>query len=153
MNRFISLLILSVFSWDAIADDIEFIQDLDFGDIVVVDNSSVGSISLSYLGQRTISNHFRVISPSQVGQVRLSNYPVNAELFVDAFVLQPSSTSVNVSPEQFQLVDIDHPVSVRTRTDGTAIINLGGTIQTSGSSSLAFADTDYSISIQIQVQY
>ncbi|MDG1120949.1 MAG: DUF4402 domain-containing protein [Glaciecola sp.] len=135
------------------ASDIEFIQDLDFGDIVVVDNSSPGTISLSYLGQLTVSSHFRIISPSQIGQVLLSNYPVNAELFVDAFVLQPNSSSAQVSPEQFQLTAISHPTSVRTRVDGTAIINLGGTIQTSGSGSLAYSDTDYSISIQIQVQY
>lgn len=146
-------MLIGLLPMQAYSNDIEFIQNLDFGDIVVVDNSSPGTISLSYLGQLTVSNHFRIISPSQIGQVRLSNYPVNAELFVDAFVLQPNSSSAQVSPEQFQLTSISHPVSVRTRVDGTAIINLGGTIQTSGSGSLAYSDTDYSISIQIQVQY
>lgn len=146
-------LLVLILSTQVHGNDIEFIQDLDFGDIVVVDNSSPGTISLTYLGQLSVSNHFRIISPSQIGQVLLSNYPVNAELFVDAFVLQPNSSSVNVSPEQFQLTSISHPASVRTRVDGTAVINLGGTIQTSGSGSLAYSDTDYSISIQIQVQY
>lgn len=153
MCRSLIIVIAITISCFVRAADVEFIQNLHFGDIVIVDNSSPGTFSLSYFGERFVSNHFKIISPSQVGQVLLSDYPVNSELFINAFVLQANSNSDAISSEQFQLTAISHPPSVLIKTDGTAIINIGGTIKTSGSGSLAYADTNYSIAIQIQVQY
>lgn len=133
--------------------DLSVEQPLSFGEIVVASNSSIQRIVIDDLGNVSFTSGIRPITRPQVGVVRLSNYPANAQVFVNIVVSQPNTNSIAASPEQFTLATVIAPPSIITERDGTALLRFGGEMQTSGSGSRNFADTIYSAQVFITLNF
>lgn len=135
------------------AQSLEETQPLSFGTLVVLDNSTSGSVEIDEVGNVSISNHFATIESPQYGVVQLSGFPPNAELFITPIIMQSQLSADIVSPEQFTLSSINTVSSVVINSDGTDEIRVGGEITTSGSGSMNFADADFSASYSLTFNY
>lgn len=135
------------------AQEIEVIQDINLGTIVVTNNDTVGVLDLSEAGNMTISNHFRIISPGQPGIIELRDFAWSAEIHINAYIMQNTTLSGVISPEKFTMTQINVPSSIVTEGDGSAEIHFGAQISTSGSGSKRFADTTFTSQIKFAFQY
>ena len=126
---------------------------MNFGSIAVISNNSQEFISINHMGNVSSSSAVMVVSPPSTGEFILSNFPPNQRLFVSGQSLLPSSMSIQYSPEQFSLTDVDVPSVIFSDASGSANLPVGGTLSTSGSGNNAYIDTDYSIRYQITVNY
>ncbi len=149
----ITFLMVSSVAKLAYAQQIIEIRPISFGTVVVLDNSTVGSINIDAIGNVNISNHFAIIAPPLYGEFQLLNYPVNANLFLSGGILQGQSSTPVFSPEQFTLTAVNVLGIVNIGNDGSAIIRAGGRLETSGSGSLSFGDTTYTSRIIITVNF
>ena len=135
------------------AQEVQVIRPLRFGTVAVLDNDSVGSISIDYLGNTRISTNFAVVELPSTGIFRLVGYPANATLVVTGAVIQAQTTSPQASPEQFELVSVDTPLSVNIESDGTAEFSVGGELVTSGSTIETFGNQEYTARLLITVNF
>ena len=153
-KRFLSqALILFVLCVNAVKADIEQVKPLDFGEIAIIDNSVASQLNIDYLGNITTDSGIRIIRPGEPGEYEASGFAGNVQLFISTQVISSVMNPGQVSGEYPNLVALDAPASIRTESDGTAIIFVGGTIQTSSSGSLNFLDATYSSNIQIIINF
>ncbi|MGQ8367401.1 DUF4402 domain-containing protein [Glaciecola sp. 1036] len=145
--------LLAICSFVSHGQEIIEVTPLSFGSVAVLDNSSVGHIEVDSLGNISISTNFAVLEPPQYGEFRLVDYPVNANLFVTGGIVQAQTTSDAFSPEQFTLTAVNTVSVINIGSDGTALLRVGGRLETSGSGSLVFGDTTYSCRLVITVNY
>lgn len=136
-----------------VSSDIIQIRPLDFGEIAIVDNSSAHTLSIDWLGNINVDTGIRIIRLGQPGEFEASGFAGNVELFVTPLVISDVMNPGRVSGEYPNLVSLDTAASVRTESDGTAIIFVGGTIQTSNSGSLDFVNDTYSSDIRITINF
>lgn len=129
------------------------IRPLDFGDIAIIDNTAAHTLSIDRLGNISVDSGIRIIRPGQPGEFEASGFAGNVELFITSQVISDVMNPGRVSGEYPNLVSLATAASVRTESDGTAIIFVGGTIQTSGSGSLDFVDETYSSDIRITINF
>lgn len=129
------------------------IRPLDFGDIAIIDNSAAHNLSIDRLGNINVDIGIRIIRPGQPGEFEASGFAGNVELFITSQVISDVMNPGRVSGEYPNLVSLDTAASVRTESDGTAIIFVGGTIQTSSSGSLDFVDDTYNSDIRITINF
>lgn len=133
--------------------DLSVQQQLSFGQLVVTSNSTVQSVVIDSIGNVSFTTGIRPITRPQVGVIQLSDYPANAQVFVTISVSQATTNSTLASPEQFTLARVIAPPSIVTERDGTALLQFGGELQTSGSGSRNFADTLYSAQVFITLNF
>lgn len=129
------------------------VQPLSFGRVAVANNSSVQQVSVSALGNITSSAGIRVITAGSPAIFLLSDFPGNLFINLSASIIQPGTNSGVVSGEQFTLTGLDVASFIATRPDGTATVPVGGTLQTSGSGSVNFADTDYTARLMLTISF
>jgi len=147
------ILLGALVSKNIAAQEVQVIRPLSFGTVAVLDNDSVGSIAIDYLGNTRISTNFAVIELPEAGIFRLVGYPANSTLFVTGSIIQAQTSSPQVSPEQFELVSVDTPISVNIENDGTAEFGVGGELVTSGSTNETFGNQEYTARLLITVNF
>jgi len=133
--------------------DIVELRPLDFGQIAITSNASVSELTMDHLGNLNFDEHIRIMSRGEPGIYLASGFAGNVQLFVTALVQNRVMNPGVVSGEFVSLTALDTPVSINTRPDGTAEIPVGGTIATSGSGSMAFADAVYVSNIQVTINF
>ena len=133
--------------------DVVVIRDLSFGKIAVLNNNTAQEYYIDYLGNSQQTSGLRVIEAGTPAQILLTNYPVNAQLFITTSVIQAQSSSQQPSLEHFTLDNLSTPSSLRIRTDGSALVTVGGRLRTSGSGNLNYTDTRYDINFQVIFNY
>lgn len=149
----VTAFLISMLTMPVVSQEIIEIRPISFGTVVVLDNTTVGSINIDAIGNVNISTHFAVIEPPLYGEFQLIDYPVNANLFLSGGILQGQTTTPTFSPEQFTLAAVNVPGIVNIGSDGTALIRAGGRMETSGSASLNFGDTTYTSRLIITVNF
>lgn len=138
---------------DACVADITEVEPLEFGKIAIIDNDNHEYVSISHIGVVSTSNSVLVIERPKVGEFLFSNLPTYQRLNLSARPIQATSNSVQYSSEQFRLTDIDLPAAIDTDANGEAMVQVGGTLSTSGSGSTRYIDTQYLIRYQITLDY
>lgn len=147
------ILLLSGYTTSVVSQEVQEIRPLSFGKVVVLDNNTSGRIIIDQLGNVQLTEHFAIIEPPEYGIVRLTGFPPNAQLNVNAIILQSQMSASVFSPEQFTLVDINTIPLININSDGTDELRFGGEIVTSGSGSRNFVDAKYSSTISITFNY
>lgn len=145
------VLILSIRS--AHAQEVVEVSPLYFGTMVILDNSSAGTIEVDELGNTTVSTNFAVVDPPTYGEYQLVGFASNATLFVTTGIVQAQTTTDTHSDEQFTLTAVNVVNSINVDSDGNADFRVGGTLQTSGSGSLNYGDQTYTCRLIITVDY
>lgn len=143
-----------VFIYGSIAKaDITEITPIDFGEIAITNNDVVSSLTIDYLGNISYSNEIRVIRQGSPGEYLATGFAGNLELSITTQILGGVMNPGQVSPEYPTLTSLSAPATIRTEPDGTALIYVGGTIQTSGSGNNGFIDASYVASIRVTINF
>ncbi|MFT6268455.1 MAG: hypothetical protein ACJAVV_001265 [Alphaproteobacteria bacterium] len=133
--------------------DIVQITPIDFGEIAIISNNAVSTLSMDYLGNLSFSNAIRIIRPGSPGEYLVTGFAGNVELSITTQILGAVMNPGQVSPEYPTLASLSAPATIRTESDGTAVIYLGGSIQTSGSGNNGFVDATYTASLQVTINF
>ncbi|MFT6206149.1 MAG: hypothetical protein ACJA0T_000046 [Colwellia sp.] len=135
--------------------DSTLLEPLSFGTIVVINNDSVGSITIEPDGDITLTGPTLILNPGQPALVRFSNLSPYTKLNITANVVQATTSLVNGVSEQFTLSNITTLPSVTTDALGTAIVSVGGTIETSGIGVGAgdYLDTTYTATFRVTINF
>lgn len=147
----ISLLLL-IFS-DFSTAEVTEVSKLDFGKIVLADNNLPYQVIVNRDGESQYIGNIFPISQPERAEFYLTNFPINTIIFITATNIQATSNSKTFSNEQFTLENIDIPKSIVTDPNGTATLYVGGTLQSSGSGSNGYSNTDYSLKYQLEITY
>lgn len=141
--------------WVVICAHSELVQvrPINFGTIAIINNTSQQTLNMDRLGNLNVSNGIRIIVPGQPGIYEASGFAGNVELFINAQILNNVMNPGRVSGEYPNLVTLDAPASIRTESDGIAMIYVGGSIQTSASGSVNFVDETYRSTIRITINF
>ena len=143
---------LMVFSGFSIAEVTE-ISILDFGKIVISSNNAASQAIVNRNGGAQYVGNIFPVSPPHRAEFALTNFPPNTTIFISATSIQATSNSEVASNEQFKLDNIDTPSSIVTNSNGSATLYVGGTLQTSGSGSNAYTNTNYSLKYRLDLNY
>jgi hypothetical protein len=129
------------------------IQALDFGTIAVIDNSSAASMTIDKFGNTTVSAHLRIVSPPIPGHFLINDLPPSTGISINMSHNSNTMTPLSSSQEFFTFSLTDYTDYLVTDVNGEAELLIGGTITTSGSGSLNFAQTDYRINYRVIFLY
>ena len=133
---------------------VELEQALDFGTIVIIDNSAVGTISVTPSGKIDFSRHFRVLTLGHAAEFTLSQYPSYKMLSIGAAVMQAQTqVASGLGTQQFTLVSVKTDTSVVTDSNGMASVFIGGTLQSSGDPRGHYIDTEYQARLLMTIDY
>lgn len=133
----ISLLLLTTHQAHA---DIEQLQALSFGKLVVLTNAEPELFRIDKEGDVSYSDAYRVIEPPERASFRIFNLPANTPITVSTLILQPALFSPSPNLERFTFAELDHFGLVTTDELGEVTIWVGGAISTSGEGSINFGD-------------
>lgn len=148
--KYLIILFVAVIASKARAD-INPVQLLDFGIIVIADNSSPASITLDEFDNVAADPSFRIISRGQPAIYQITGLVPNTTFTVDVDVINVSMNPGVAALEYFDLEIIRVKNTVLSDSLGQAILTFGGKITTSGSGGLDFAEATYSSNIRITV--
>lgn len=133
--------------------DIIEVSPLDFGTIVISQNSIASQINVGFNGIIGYSHGMYGVSEATPGEYLLSNFPASQPLFITATSLQTTTNSDITSSDQFTLESVNVPSVLTTDASGNATLYVGGTLQTSADGSNNYVNTRYTIRYQISVNY
>lgn len=151
MKKWITLCILPILSLSASAG-VAPLRGLSFGTIAIADNTTVGSYTIDYFGNISVSPHFLLISAGEPAEFLLFDYPAGSRVHITPTVIAANTNSSPFSVEQFTLINLTSPGSVLIRSDGTASATIGGTLRTSGLGG-NYTDANYTINIQVAFDF
>jgi hypothetical protein len=146
------ILLLSLLITPCSIAAVTIVNELHFGTIAVVNNSTTSDISIQLNNSILLTNHMRVLIPGQRGEYLLSSYPAFTRLFTTVSVVQSETTSLAPGSQQFTLVAVTTAASVTTSGSGTATVIVGGTLRTSGAGG-QYNDTPYTATLDLDVNY
>ncbi|MDI9244470.1 DUF4402 domain-containing protein [Marinobacter sp. CHS3-4] len=132
------------------APAIEELAPLDFGTVAVPDNSLVSSLSLSRSERIQIEGAFILISSGTAGRLRLTGFPANVGVEIDADLAELDIEGATIS-ERLSVTAYDFG-DIRTDSNGSVDIFFGGTIETSGNGQ-AYEDGPYDGTAQFRFTY
>lgn len=146
------LLFFTLCCFQLSSQEIELIQPLSFGTIVVGNNSNVSSIEISPIGNITTSNQIWLVEKGHHAEFVISGYPAYKQINVRAEIIDTDTSSSISGGEQFKLETVKTAPFVTTDITGKAKVYLGGTLRTTGNGHM-YLNTDYSAQIQIELNY
>ena len=144
----LALLLLSPSSGKAWSSTEE--EPLSFGIFAAPDNSSVHKLRIFYDNSLpdTVGQIY-ILEPGRAGRYRLSGLPANRSLNITV-TATPMSTVANPQVnEEFVLDSFIYPPTITDAT-GSALLELGATLSTTGSGS-SYQSTQYRATITITV--
>jgi hypothetical protein len=145
-------LLFAVTSNIAVRADIEELQALSFGKLVVLNNDEIETLRIDKAGNLSYSDVFRVINPPQRARFRAFNLPANTPLNVSSVILQSTLATDRPNLQRFTFDELDHLGVIITDETGEASIWVGGQISTSGEGPILYGDSvpftaDYRLTI------
>jgi hypothetical protein len=133
--------------------DIFEVQKLDFGTIAVIENNTSESLTIDKFGNTAVSAHLLVVSPPISGRFLIDSLAPNTGISVSMSHNASTMTPLISSQEFFTFSLTDYSDYLVADANGEAELLIGGTITTSGSGSLNFAQTDYTINYRVTFLY
>jgi hypothetical protein len=133
--------------------DATIVRDINFGTIVILDNDSVQTVSISQLGALSYSSGIRPVALGETGLIEITGYSPGTSFVVSTSIIQANSSSTDISNEQFELFSIDAPTNITVAGTGIAEIPFGASIRTSGSGSESFTDTSFSTRVRFTIEF
>jgi hypothetical protein len=151
-NAFVLIIIFVISTVSVAQVEVELVQPLDFGQVVVLRNDSVGTYVIDKRGRINYSTNFGIITPGQNGLYRVSGLTPNT---VRTFNIVSIATEMNTNGgafnETFDIAITDFDNERVVDSNGEVLIRFGGTISTSGSTGVNFEATPYNATIQFTI--
>ncbi|WP_395342094.1 hypothetical protein PN836_000065 [Ningiella sp. W23] len=133
--------------------ELEEIQPLSFGTIVVLSNVEVESYQISKEGNVELSDNLLVFSPGQRGLYRVTGLPPNSNVLLSTQILDNFFRSTELNTERFRFTSLNTSVVHRTDDTGRVVLPVGGTISTSGNGSLVFGAAPHTADFIVEIDY
>lgn len=133
--------------------EVTIIQSLNFGKIVMTNNNFQASMIIDPVGNVQIIGGIAVLERGNHAVYELSNLPANTVLSPNVQVINSQMIANISSEETFRLTLLPNQNTLITDSTGSATLTVGGRIDSSGSGSIRFSDTDYESAIQITINY
>ncbi|WAJ70814.1 DUF4402 domain-containing protein [Catenovulum adriaticum] len=132
---------------------LDMIQPLTFGTIVVGKNDGVSYIEVSPLGTMKAYNHIWIIKSGQNAEFLVSNLPPYKEVNIQVDTLTTTTSTQINDTEQF-LVDTVTilPSPITTDSTGKAKIYIGAVLKTTGNNKI-YLNTEYTANFRITLNY
>jgi hypothetical protein len=125
------------------------LQALDFGTIAIISNDSVSSLTIDKFGNTIVSPSLRIVEPPSSGRFLIDNLAPNTGIRITMSHNATTMTPLTTSQEFFTFSLTDYSDYLVADGNGEAELFVGGTISTSGSGNLNFAQTDYRINYRV----
>ncbi len=148
---FVSLFLYLVLTQNVLSA-ITPIQELDFGTIVVVDNSSQSTITITSSGNILPTNKIWVTSEGTPAEFLITGYLPHTSLFTTVNIVSAITATLGAPTEQFTLTAVETPAGIITNGVGEGRVLVGGTLQTTGSST-AYNNTTYQATYNLDVSF
>lgn len=147
--------IFSFHSTSSFAENVTEIQPLSFGTLALRDNLSTYQYTITFAGDVSIDPAFIIINSGHPAEYLLSEFPANQQLNINIMVPDVGTElSGEIDPSTSQFTISNHhsfAPTVTTNQLGEAVINIGGTLSTSGSG--FYKDATYFNTMTIIVSY
>lgn len=149
------LLIPTIFIFHfAHSDTITVIRPLSLGTVVILNNSSQGEVRVRLDGRMVNTSSIGVLVPGHPAEFLLTTFPGLTRLSITPIImLSETSSNAPANSAQFTVTHLETPASVLTNSDGTANVLMGATFRTSGNVAEEYYDTDYSVQVQLSIDY
>ncbi|NTS75668.1 DUF4402 domain-containing protein [Catenovulum sp. SM1970] len=130
------------------------VEPLNFGRIVIADNSAVSEITITQSGYITNTNKIFILEPGNPGEIHFYDYPHYYQLDVSVNIVTPYTyqSGMVTTTEQFELVNIDTANRISVDGTGFARLLIGGTLRSTGNS-LPYQSIAYQAIYEIDVSY
>ncbi|MCU4677440.1 DUF4402 domain-containing protein [Catenovulum sp. 2E275] len=147
------LILLFVLIPSVCMSQIEMIQPLSFGTIVVGKNNEVSYIEVSPLGVTQAHNHIWLIEEGQNAEFLVTNLPPYREINVQIDILTPTAKSNFHDTEQFVVDSVAaFPSPITADSVGQAKIYVGAVLKTTGNNQ-TYLNTEYMANFRITLNY
>jgi hypothetical protein len=149
------LLIPTIFIFHfAHSDTITVIRQLSLGTVVILNNSSQGEVRVRLDGRMVNTSSIGVLVPGHPAEFLLTTFPGLTRLSITPIImLSETSSNAPANSAQFTVTNLETPATVLTNSDGTANVLMGATFRTSGNVAEEYYDTDYSVQVQLSIDY
>lgn len=146
--------VLVLFHVPSLAQVIAQTQALNLGTVAVLDNSTVGTISINNDALVQTTGGVRVLISGTPAIFSVTGFDSERRLFITVQANQSVTTTTLFSPEQFIIQSYDSSASITTNEVGDGEFSVGATFATSGSGSVNFRDgVQYQASYSVTVNY
>jgi hypothetical protein len=135
------------------AQVIQQLQPLSFGTIAIVNNSQAGTLTIDRFGNVTSNTNFRIVLPPQEAVFQLYNLAPNTGVSITLSHSSNQLRPVGTSGEYLEFTLTDYSRYLVVERDGTVEFRVGGTVSTTGSGSLNYAQAEHSIVYRINLLY
>jgi hypothetical protein len=136
------------------ADTITVIRPLSLGTVVILNNSSQGEIRVRLDGQMVNTSSIGVLVSGHPAEFLFTTFPGLTRLSITPIImLSETSSNAPANSAQFTVINLESPATVLTDSDGTATVLMGATFRTSGNVAEEYYDTDYSVRVQLSIDY
>lgn len=148
-----SVFFILLFSQCVVVAEITELQALNFGTVAVISNNSAASLTVDKFGNFNVSSQLRSVTPPTPGRFLVNNLAPNTGISISMSHNATTMTPLISSQEFFTFSLTDYSDYLVADGNGEAELFIGGTITTSGSGSLNFAQTDYRINYRVIFLY
>lgn len=152
ISKFIKISLIFMLSVDsAFADQIDVVENLSFGNIVVSDNSTKSTVTINKSGTTQVTGNMHVVQGGTAGEIQLSDFVPGVQLSIMAAATNDDLSGLGTS-EKFTITNIDIASIVNIPASGQYTLLFGATLESSGSGA-AYPDTEFSTVIQVFINY
>lgn len=128
-------------------------RPINMGTIVVVDNSTVQSLTVDLFGNVIASTGLRIIERGEPGSYVATSLIPNVTYNISVSV-QNSTMNPGVASQEYFTFDIpSYDEQVLSDNNGDATIRVGGRIRTSGSGGQGFTDASYVSTVRVTISF
>jgi len=127
------------------------LESLDFGKVVIQKNDRVSSITLLPSNTTTTTNDIYMFAKGHSAELAFEEYPAHIQLTISDFVNDEIVDNVYGGAD-FILNQLLYQNIITTDSYGSALLNIGGQLSTSGDSG-SYYDGYYDATVEITINY
>jgi len=129
------------------------IAPLNFGKIVVTNNTTISSLKIIADGGGCyVSGDILIVETCSPAEIYFYNFPANTQLYFTTTISNTDILSSNASTAQFQLLEVTSKDHLITNENGEVTLNIGGTLTTTGGGG-NYLDSSYQGYYRVNVEY
>lgn len=140
---------LSLLSF-SLASQIDIVEPLKFGEIVILNNTEVSTLEIFNNGTQRNQGRILVINKGAPAVINISGFAPHTLIQLDVSLPITSTSPIG---EPLRIIQLGLPNQLRVDNLGNAVITFGGTLATTGTGSNYYDQATYQFLIPIDFTY
>jgi hypothetical protein len=133
--------------------DIEFISQLNFGTIAILDNTSVETYRLYEDGRVRTSDNILIVKAGAPAVIRAFNLAPNMAIVVTNLITDNEFRSGEANTDTIDFTDLSSSILLSTDESGEVVFNVGGTLATKGDDSAVYGSSFLLASFSVTIDF